>query len=278
MYCQPRAPSVCPPVINSMGVRGGPGPQGATGPDGTGLFTTSVFLGDGAGKSDITNNFVAIGFEAGIEQGLGSIAIGNEAGKTNQGLGSVAVGSGSGTTTQGINSVAVGHDSGSITQGTESVAIGDSAGVNSLASGSVAVGYRAGFAGTGADSVSIGSNTGSAFCGINTICIGTNMDAGNVVSGTGSILISSQGSNLYGSTAFPSASCCVINWDRTPGPVPGLTSLVTRPGGRMYLGVLPQQPGGAATTPVIPADCPAGWAVVLYDNNSGEVAIGAPSA
>ena len=181
----------------------------------------------------------------------------------------VYLGTNAGASAQGSNAVAIGTGAGQNTQGTGSVAIGTGAGSSNQSPDSVAIGTGAGGSSQGLYSVAIGNLAGASFAGNDTVVIGNNMDAGDATSGTGSVLISSQGASLALSTAFPTAPCCVINWDRVPGTVPGATALVTRAGGRMYLGVLPLEPTGGQ---VAPATGTAGWAFMLYDTNSGEVA------
>ena len=80
-----------------------------------------------SGLLQFPNNNVSIG-NGPRTQGLGAVAVGQNAGQTTQGVSAVAIGSNAGQTTQGAAAVAVGSNAGQINQGTNSVAIGPNAG------------------------------------------------------------------------------------------------------------------------------------------------------
>jgi hypothetical protein len=102
---------------------------------------------------------------AGIKSLLGfsspSVAIGDQAGKTNQGGSTVGVGGGAGATNQGGSSVAVGYVAGYQNQGNASVAIGSNAAQSNQGTQAVALGFAAGQNGQGAYSVALGSYAGN---------------------------------------------------------------------------------------------------------------------
>ena len=90
-----------------------------------------------------------------------SVAIGDQAGKTNQGGSTVGVGGGAGATNQGSSSVAVGYVAGYNNQGNASVAIGSNAAQSNQGTQAVALGFAAGQNGQGAYSVAVGSFAGN---------------------------------------------------------------------------------------------------------------------
>jgi len=105
----------------------------------------TIALGFEAGL-DAGLRSVAIGYKAGSisSQGITAIAIGNVAGNSNQGDDAVAVGDNAGYQNQGQAAVAMGAFAGRIDQGEDAIAIGDSAGRNNQGARSIAIGLGAG--------------------------------------------------------------------------------------------------------------------------------------
>ena len=87
---------------------------------------------------------IALGSNAGIAQGVFSVAVGSGAGQTGQGANSVAIGQGAGATGQQLQSVAIGLYAGQTSQGQGNVAIGQFAGQTSQGQFAVAIGGVAG--------------------------------------------------------------------------------------------------------------------------------------
>lgn len=267
------APARIPNYVFSKGPTGN---RGFTGPAGTvdiSSIGTSVFFGTDAGSVTPGTKIVALGFESGKTSiGDESVIIGSEAGKLDSGNNVVTIGHSASTTGQGDGALSIGHLAGSVDQGASSVAIGlssndTSAGINSVGIGAYSDANSTNY------SISIGRNS-SVSQGDYAISIGLNSKVGDSSYAANSICMTSQGSSIHAGGIHPTGSSCIINWDRVPGVVPGGNALATRAAGRMWTGQLPQQPGGAATLPTIPTDCPAGWSVLLYDTNSGEMAVG----
>jgi hypothetical protein len=102
---------------------------------------------------------IALGFNAGVGQGVASIAIGSNAGRVSQGVDTIAIGVGAGATSQTSNSVAIGFSAGATSQGDNSVAIGTQAGTTTQGGFSVAIGPSAGIT-QGNVSVAIGAQAG----------------------------------------------------------------------------------------------------------------------
>lgn len=136
----------------------------------------------------LIDTHIGLCHNAGINQGLFSIAIGNHSGASNQGdhcvsIGdhsgqtsqsdqAVAIGYGAGFDSQSVNAVAIGSYAGSNLQAPDSVAIGNLSATNSQAQYSVAVGYRSGNTNQGTNSVAIGSRSAQYNQGINCVAIG----------------------------------------------------------------------------------------------------------
>ena len=87
---------------------------------------------------------IALGSNAGIAQGVFSVAVGSGAGQTGQGANSVAIGQNAGATGQQLQSVAIGLSAGQTSQGQGNVAIGQFAGQTSQGQFAVAIGGVAG--------------------------------------------------------------------------------------------------------------------------------------
>ena len=103
-----------------------------------------IALGKNAGYDQGTCS-IAIGENSGgLSQGHNSIAIGYEAGKNLQNNFSVAIGYRAGMSTQGDYSLAIGYEAGLSLQGPNSLAVGTFAGASSQQKQSVAIGYMAG--------------------------------------------------------------------------------------------------------------------------------------
>jgi hypothetical protein len=96
---------------------------------------------------------IALGSNAGVNQGNQTVAIGESAGSVNQGNRTVSIGSQAGQYRQGTYSVAIGPSSGFFEQGNNAVAIGDNAGQSSQGNYAIAVGYYAGHNNQSANSI-----------------------------------------------------------------------------------------------------------------------------
>jgi hypothetical protein len=154
---------------------------------------------------------IALGLNAGLNQGSGAIAMGKSAGQTSQqnnavaigafagltsqSVNSVAIGVTAGQTSQGINAVAVGIQSGKFNQGTYSVALGCAAGQTNQQRNSIAIGYRAGTNTQKGASIAIGVQAGMDTQGAECIAIGT--DAAITGQESGAVAIG----NLAGRTS-----------------------------------------------------------------------------
>ena len=89
-------------------------------------------------------NKIAIGYNAGLEAGEDSIAIGRDTAFNDQGVSAISVGFQAGHDTQGDYSIALGSGAGADFQGISSIAIGRCAGENSQGSNCIAIGAYAG--------------------------------------------------------------------------------------------------------------------------------------
>jgi hypothetical protein len=149
-----------------------------------------------------------------VNQGVRSIAIGDEAGVYNQGGYTVAIGDNAGYTGQGVNAIAIGPSSGFIGQGQNTIALGFNSGKNEQADNAIAIGQNAGIYNQGGYAVAIGDNAGYTGQGVNAIAIGTNSGftrqgqngvaigylAGETNQPTNSIVINASGLALNGAT------------------------------------------------------------------------------
>ena len=100
-------------------------------------------LGGKTGVSGPTK--ISLGYDAGLRNGVSSVAIGYETGKVNQGVCAVAFGSNAGDYYQGDNAIAIGEDAGEQRQGVCAIAIGYQAGYTRQEICSIAIGgYGAG--------------------------------------------------------------------------------------------------------------------------------------
>jgi len=110
-------------VTGATGVTGDIGPTCFIGLSGTNhgnyIFWDTNF---NPNKWNVGTGSVHIGDNAGFNQGLNSVAIGNSAGAINQGSESVAIGNSAGAINQGANSIVIGSQA--ISQGQSSVSIG----------------------------------------------------------------------------------------------------------------------------------------------------------
>ena len=171
----------------SIGV--GAGAQSTSTP---GIGTTA--LGNNAGRITQGDNAIAVGqFSGENSQGAGAVAIGRTAGQTTQSSNAVAVGISAGQTTQGSSSVAVGVGAGRYTQGTNAVAIGNSAGTGTTTAGTgqganaVAVGNSAGQNTQGASAVAVGNTAGNTGQLSNAVAIG--IQAGQDTQGASGVAV-----------------------------------------------------------------------------------------
>jgi hypothetical protein len=96
---------------------------------------------------------IALGSNAGLNQGNQTVAVGELAGSVDQGNRTVSIGSQAGQYRQSAYSVAIGPSSGFYEQGDSSVAIGDNAGQSSQGDYAIAVGYYAGHNNQSANSI-----------------------------------------------------------------------------------------------------------------------------
>ena len=102
---------------------------------------------------------IALGSNAGVNQGNQTVAIGESAGSVNQGNRTVSIGSQAGQYRQGTYSVAIGPSSGFFEQGNNAVAIGDNAGQSSQGNYAIAVGYYAGHNNQSANSIILNASS-----------------------------------------------------------------------------------------------------------------------
>jgi hypothetical protein len=103
---------------------------------------------------------VALGEQAGWNQGSESVAIGISAGKLNQGAGAVALGPYASTSSQSQFAVSMGYFAGSNSQGDSAIAIGQGAGFLSQGENSIAIGNSAGYTNQAAQSIIINASGG----------------------------------------------------------------------------------------------------------------------
>ena len=96
---------------------------------------------------------IALGSNAGLNQGYQTVAVGESAGSVDQGNRTVSIGSQAGQYRQSAYSVAIGPSSGFYEQGDSAVAIGDNAGQSSQGDYAIAVGYYAGHNNQSANSI-----------------------------------------------------------------------------------------------------------------------------
>lgn len=93
--------------------------------------------------SRVTTTKVNIGPTAKTNQGLSTIAIGEQAGTTNQGANSIAIGTGAGSSSQLSAAIAIGNGAGASSQASDSIALGNGAGGSSLGATTIAIGKNA---------------------------------------------------------------------------------------------------------------------------------------
>ena len=271
-----------------------------------GDFTGSVFGDDSTVLVDGVNNKivgtvdtasltvsstdVAIGRNAGLNQGIDSIAIGYDAGKTTQGSGAIAIGPEAGEVTQGNLAVAIGYHAGEESQGASAVAIGDSAGgygaqgANAIAVGkdagwdtqgigAVAIGQQAGETTQGADAVAIGKQAGYATQSANATAVGVNAgknqqfanavaigsSAGKLGQGTAAIAIGS----LAGETA-QGANAIAIGEKAGYANQAANSIVINATGTEVYN-------FGASSLVITPVRDAVGTTMMMYDATTGEV-------
>lgn len=93
--------------------------------------------------SRVTTSKVNIGPTTKTNQGLSTIAIGEQAGTTNQGANSIAIGTGAGSSSQLSAAIAIGNGAGASSQASDSIALGNGAGGSSLGATTIAIGKNA---------------------------------------------------------------------------------------------------------------------------------------
>lgn len=154
--------------------------------------TNVVRAGSIASTLGYGNNTIALGLNAGLNQGAGSIAIGQNTGSPSsgspQGTDCIAIGGGAGRNTQGNEAIAIGFGAGATSQGIGAIAIGGNAGGTSQGQYAIGIGSNAHFSGAGNYSIAIGGGAGTANQAAN------------------SIIINASGTNVQNTTA----SSCVI--------------------------------------------------------------------
>ena len=102
---------------------------------------------------------IALGSNAGLNQGNQTVAVGESAGSVDQGNRTVSIGSQAGQYRQSAYSVAIGPSSGFYEQGDSAVAIGDNAGQSSQGDYAIAVGYYAGHTNQSANSIILNASS-----------------------------------------------------------------------------------------------------------------------
>ena len=158
----------------------------------------AVAIGNNAAPNVQGTNAVAIGNSAGYTmQGVGAVAIGFNAAPSVQGTGSVAIGNSAGRTQQGVGAVAIGNNAAPSVQGTNAVAIGINAAFNTQGSLSVAIGSYAGYNVQGGSSVAIGQGAGFNTQGSIAVAVGNG--AGGNAQGASAVAIGNNaGQNTQG--------------------------------------------------------------------------------
>jgi len=106
----------------------------------------------------LSSTNVHLGIDAGLNQGIYAIAIGDAAGQTNQSTNAIAIGSDAGNGSQNAYAVAIGDNAGFASQGSYATALGANAGYLSQQPYSVAIGAGAGNTNLGSNSVAIGTS------------------------------------------------------------------------------------------------------------------------
>lgn len=154
--------------------------------------TNVVRAGSIASTTGYGNNTIAMGLNAGLNQGDGSIALGQNTGSPSTGspqsTDCIAIGGGAGRNTQGQEAIAIGLGSGATSQGIGAIAIGSSAGGTNQGQYAIGIGNNAHLSGAGNYSIAIGGGAGTANQAAN------------------SIIINASGTNVNNTTA----SSCVI--------------------------------------------------------------------
>ena len=180
--------------------------------------TGVIAIGDGTGATSQQIDSMAIGTNAGKQQGRSTIAIGNSAaGGGAQGDYSIAIGNlaGSGTTGQGSDCIAIGASAGFTSQSSRAVAIGNNSGYTSQGNNSVAIGQNAGHTSQGQNAVALGNGAGKTSQGQGAFALGAGAGgskqgnyaiaigelAGTTNQAANSIIINATGAALENTTA-----------------------------------------------------------------------------
>jgi hypothetical protein len=149
------------------------GPAGGTSYD----TATKIAIGLDAGTNQ-GDTAVAIGLEAAqTNQNNDAIAIGTRAGKLTQRSYAIAIGYETGVTEQLANAVAIGHIAGKTNQGNSAVAIGNSAGYDTQSGYAVAIGNGAGYTVQSTNAIAIGVSAGGLYQRPDAIAIGSSAGA-----------------------------------------------------------------------------------------------------
>jgi hypothetical protein len=196
-------------IASNTGATGPTGPAGggtgATGP--TGSFTPTgqyysdyVYWNDVTGAWDVGSTTVHLGQNAGkTNQQAGAVAIGVNAGNNSQGPSAIAIGTFAGNSLQGTAAIAIGILAGASQQGRSAIAIGDSAGQLGQLTNGIAIGKNAGTQSQGVSAIAIGTSAGAASQGTYAIAIG--YFAGQTGQPENSIAITAQGAPLNPDTS-----------------------------------------------------------------------------
>lgn len=158
-----------------------------------------VRLDNNTTSKQLNDNSIAIGSQAGVEQGKMAIAIGHYAGHSQSNDYTIAIGPSAGQTNQGHNAVAIGHSSGYLNQGNNAVSI--LGGVTNQGQNAIAVGTGSAYTNQGSNAITIGFNSSSKNQAPNSISIGPNTSA----TGSESIVLGA-GANDNGYS-----NCVVLN-------------------------------------------------------------------
>jgi hypothetical protein len=151
----------------------------------------AIAIGNVSGQSNQSGDAVAIGNGAGYNgQSEGVVAIGTGSGANNQGTFAVSIGAYSGATGQGQRATSVGIESGYFNQGAYCIAIGAVAGFQDQSERAIAIGYGSAYDQQGSNAVAIGDYSAHAGQGLNAVAIGS--QAGRQLQGNNSIAIGFQ--------------------------------------------------------------------------------------
>lgn len=181
----------------------------------------SVAIGNNAGNQQGTQS-VAIGTDAGsVNQGGFAIAIGQTAGQTNQQNGTIAIGTEAGLTDQQIGGIAIGSGAASNTQQSRAIAIGVNSGETTQQSNAIAIGFGAANQNQQGNGIAIGTSAAFSNQQPNAIAIGNN--AGPTSQGANSIAI-----GLFAGNPTQAANSIALNASGS-GLAPATNGFFARP-------------------------------------------------